>query len=534
MTSTGYTGLGGGTVTFQNSGIVISGPGGFAIGGGGVDFATEPGAVPTTVVAQSALLDGNGNWVANQAVRGGWGATVSIASGNTSIGIVKGSPVSIQGGSGSATALFSPLGGASAFNFGNVTVSLQGTPGGFSAPAQFTSLIANVTANGIPLNPSPLILSPESAVTAGQDLEIPVTIFLPAPTVGQSTSLVVTTGNPALAVVSARSSLPGSASAESRGAHAGSPSATFYVQGVASSGIVTLTATLTTTNQSATTRVMITPSGIILSGPNGVGVPFSAAAQTSTVLSVSSARLDSNFNYVETQQVPMNTQAVLTSSATSVGTVTSPTTIAAGTSTAPVTPVIAFNSLNAGTTSLVVSSPAAFSTPNFGGSLLATVVPMTLTGPPITVGHNLQTSTTLGINGGSVDPTGQSYLSLTITATNGLMLSRFGTDSGFQSIGYAIGGSNTGAFGPVFASGHTVSPTFFIYGNAAPGTPNLSYTATATLTTGGNTYNFAPVTVPVTINPSGFVIASPNGIGIPTFTSTDLSSTTITVFLGDA
>ena len=526
VSAPGYSGLGGGVVTFQNSGLVISGPGGFAAGGGAVDFATEPGAIPNTVVVQSALLDGNGNWVANQAVRGGWQATASIVSSNSNIGTLRNSQLSIQAGSGAATTPFTPTGGGHTFNYGNVTISLQGVAGGFSAPAQYTSLIANVTANGTTAAPSPLIVSPSSAV--GQDLEVPVNIFLPAPTVGQSTSILVTSSNPAVAVVSAHNSIAGTASVNVS-LPSNTNQATVYLQGVATTGVVTLTATLTATNQSASAKIMVTPSGIVLAGPNGVGAAFSASAQTSTTLNVSTARLDSSLNYVETQLVPANTQAVLTSSVSSVGTVTASTTIAAGTSSAPVSPAVAFYSLNPGTTTIAVTTPSAFSTPNWGGTVAATVVPMSFSASPITVGHNLETSTTIGMNGGSPDPTNQSFVTLTMTATSGILLSRFGTDGGFQTIGFAPGGSNTGAFGPSIASGHAISPTFFIYGNASPGTPNLSFTVTGTLTTGGSTYTFTPVTVPVTINPSGFVIATPNGIGFPTFAATNLSKTTITI-----
>ena len=522
-TAGGYTTSGGnGTATFQNSGIVLSGPGGFASGGTGVnaDITTQPGATPTVLVVQSAMLDGNFNYVANQAIAGGFGATVVVATSNSSVANVSGSPVSINGGSGSATVPFAATGGTGAFNYGAITVNLQGLPSGFSVPAaKYTSLTANVTAQ---LNGTSMVLSPVSAV--GKGLETAVTMLLPVLTpsaVGTSIPFTVTVDNPALLVLAGHNDEAGASPLSSREAVLGKSlgSTTFYAQGLASSGVATITASVSYngTTYTASTKIMLTPGGVVLIGPNGLGQPFTVSAQTATALTVSAARLDAGFNYIEPELVPTAVVTNLASSNTSVGTITATGTIAAGTSTAA-SPGVVFTSLNPVSTTLSVAGPAGFITPSFGGTLAATVTPLTLSGLPVTVGKGLEASTTIAINGGIVDPSGQSSIALTITGNNGIQVAKKATDAGSSSIAYT-GGS-------AIATGHTSSPPFFVYGT---GSGNGSITATATLTSPSGTFTFSPVTVPVTVNPSGFVISGPNGMASDFSTTLGTGVSTITV-----
>src|SRR5205814_5635038 len=96
-----------------------------------------------------------------------------------------------------------------------------------------------------------------------------------------------------------------------------------YLQGLALSGSATVTASANGYTSGVAT-VALSPSGFVLFGPNGMGVPsFSSSQGVGTTLTVFAARLDAGMKFVEAQAVRGGATAdvTITSSNTSVGTI---------------------------------------------------------------------------------------------------------------------------------------------------------------------------------------------------------------------
>jgi hypothetical protein len=129
-TASGYQ-SGAGTVTFGNSGVVLSGP--FGIGTTFFPAPLSGGPVPMAVY--TALLDSNGYHT--QQLAPGFTVTASLSSSSTNVGTIT-PQVTIVGGSDNAVAQFIPV------TTGSSTVSVS-TPAGYTpAPFADTRLIASV------------------------------------------------------------------------------------------------------------------------------------------------------------------------------------------------------------------------------------------------------------------------------------------------------------------------------------------------------------------------------------------------------
>ena len=144
----GLQSSGGATLTASASGWVSGtiqvavGPSGFVLNspnGVGADFGTTIGSPNTTLNVMPYLLDPNNNDapLRNQALAGGLTETVYVTSGNTAVGTILGSPVSIGGGSSSGNISFQPVG------VGVTTLTLT-EPSGFSSPSSGATLNADV------------------------------------------------------------------------------------------------------------------------------------------------------------------------------------------------------------------------------------------------------------------------------------------------------------------------------------------------------------------------------------------------------
>jgi hypothetical protein len=325
-----------GTVALAPSGFVIGSPFGF-----GVPILTTTGAPNTPITVFSAVLDTDLNFVDDQPLRGGISASIPVSSSNPAIGTITTSPVTIAGGSSTGSTAFDPA------TQGSVTIT-AGVPAGFSTPATFRTLTANVTTPGLVI---------ENAVI-GQNLQFTGTLILgqPAPAGGQVVTLTSTDAS--RLVLSADPTTAGSGTLAIT-VPQGNNTARYFLQALGNSGTVDYTANATGFS-SRTATVTLTPSGLALQGPFGIGVPFSTrVGSPPTAFTVVTAQLDPGTNAVVIQQ-PLrggfSVTASLTSSNPAVGSIETPVTITSGADGA----VSNFTPAAAGSTQITLQQPANF------------------------------------------------------------------------------------------------------------------------------------------------------------------------------
>ncbi|MDQ2949037.1 MAG: hypothetical protein M3Y27_24375, partial [Acidobacteriota bacterium] len=278
-----------------------------------------------------------------------------------------------------------------------------------------------------------------------------------------------------------------------------------YLQGLVNTGTVTITASAPG-YQSGMATITLTPSGFLMTGPGGASFTTNAGAASST-LTLTAARLDSSFNFAETQQVRggFSASVNVTNTNPSAGTVGTPVSFAAGDGSA----TTLFTPGSAGNTTLTAVAPAGFSTPASGNSVAVTVNPATLMPSNVTVGKNLET--TAHVTGAA------SGLQITVTSNNTSLVLLACLTAAPSCTGTAPNGAGAASITVTVPNGQNVSPDFYVYGVADTGT--ATYTASAS--------GIVPGTGTVTLAKSGFVIAGPAGIGQPSFvpltTSTDIN-----------
>jgi hypothetical protein len=147
----------------------------------------------------------------------------------------------------------------------------------------------------------------------------------------------------------------------------------FYVQGLQSSGSVTLTATAANWG-SGTITVNLTPSGFVLIGPQGMGNDFGTYSNSGqTPLTVQAMQLDPVTNAPQVAQAVaggLSEIVSVSSGSSSVGTIpNSPVTIHGGSASGSVS----FQPVSIGKSLLTVTPPAGFTTPLSGSTLNAVV-----------------------------------------------------------------------------------------------------------------------------------------------------------------
>jgi len=240
-----------GSVTLTRSSFVVSGP--FGVG---TDFFTTTGAASSPLTLRSTRLDASFNPVDPQAVRGGLTVDVAVASATPAIGTITGSPVRFTGGVGSATAQFQPAG------FGTSLISVT-PPTGFTPAASGGSLTVTVRVPGLVI---------EDNVTVGSNLQAPGNLLLGQAVPVGGLTVTLSSNSPNL-LLSATETGAG-ASSINLALNAGQISAVYYLQGRASSGTATYTATAPG-YQVKTSTVNLAPSGLIITGPFGIGFPLS-------------------------------------------------------------------------------------------------------------------------------------------------------------------------------------------------------------------------------------------------------------------
>jgi hypothetical protein len=322
-----------GTVTLWKSGFVLQSP--FGQIGGDFITSTLSGNSPITVL--SARLDASGGFLETQALRGGLSASVPVTSGNTAVGTIGTSPVTITGGTGSGATQFAPVSQGS-------TVISAGAPTGFTLPTQFASITASVSLPKITL---------DSNVMVGNKLQAITTILLSVPnaSVTLTASGSITLSATATGASSTTITVPVTGN-----------SATYFVRGLASSGTATVTATAPNYISGSGTFIL-SQSGFVIAGPGGEGSPFPDTIPLSggpSPITLKSAVLDLNGNFLMEQALAgggSNVSVPVTNQDATVGTFPANVTYTAGSDSVDTN----FTPLKVGQTKLTVGVPSGFS-----------------------------------------------------------------------------------------------------------------------------------------------------------------------------
>ena len=402
------------------------------------------------------------------------------------------------GGANTATTNAAGLATSAVFRANSIAGSYSVTAlvSGVLAPANFS--LTNSPASG----GGGIVVT---AASVGQNLETTINLTLPQPAPTGGVQVTVTTADPSKLVLSGRAGDPGTSSLALSVGEGLTTITGIFVQGLVSSGSVSVTASAPGYTDGAATMTL-TPSAFVIAGPGGIGAALTANQGSTTTLTVSTVQLDAAFHIVQTQQLRggFSTSVGVTSSTPSVGAITnSPLPFNGG----DLTATTQFSAVSPGSTTVSVDVPTGFTTPAQGKNLAASVNPVGLSAGSVTVGNNLQTTAQVALIG-TAPPEG---LSITLTSNNAsqFLLSKTPTGSGSASIIVTV------------LPSLSVSPVFYVQGLANSG--GGTYTAVAP--------GFGSSTGTVTLAPSGFVIAGPFGFGQPTFfTTTGSGSQTFTVY----
>jgi putative flippase GtrA len=450
-------------VNLTPSAFVLDGPNGI-----GSSFLANLNQT-TTVTVRSYRLDASLNPVQAQPLRGGLTMPVTLNSSLPSVGTITPS-VSFSDGASSASATFTALAP------GTTTLTAV-PPAGFSTPAgSANTLTATVQSLGMTIALASnrvghhLQTSAQIRLTGAPSADLPVTIV---------------SDNPTSLKLSSSSSVQGSGSLMLNIGAGFSYSPAFVVQGFATSGSVTITASAPG-YPSASATVTLTPSGLVLSGPNGLGGNFTTTTGIgNTNIEVYTARLDAPNSYAEPQalagglSIPVN----VTTSRPAVGTIVNPSlTINGGSGSA----LTEFQPVSEGTTVLSVSGPADLTIPAQYASLSATVSTSRLAlSDGVVVGKNLQVVSSVLLGG--LAPAGGVTVTLTSTNPSLLMLSASSTDPGAAAIQVTIPEGQGSAW-------------FYVRGMADSGSASVNASADG----------YAPDSTTVELGPSGVVVQGNN------------------------
>ena len=461
-------------VTVDPSGFVIYSPGNFSTTD--LSSATSITIVPAILTPSSLTVLG---YASVSPLYGS--VSVPVTSSSTATGTISTSPVVYHAGDYLLSTNFTPVAA------GNSNISL-GTPGGFSTPAPASTQLITATVTAPPVSVQ------TSVITTGNNLTVSTYGYL-SQTPTSPVTVTVTSSVPAVATVSASATAAGAA--YTTFANTVSTSAfTYYVQGQSvGTSVITITAP---GYASATVNVTVDPSGFVIYSPGNFSTTtFSSSTTITLVPAILNPGSLTVLGYASLNPGIGNVTVPVSSSATQVGTVTSPVTYTAGSYLLSST----FQPLAAGTSNISIGTPTGYSTPTPAATQQITA---TVTAPPVavqtsalTTGTNLEVSTYAYLS-----QTPPSAVTLTVTSndTSKVTLSTGPTTVGGSSLSFTNISSSSAV-------------TYYLQGHA---------TGTTTLTLSAPGYSNA--TVNVTVDPSGFVIYSPGNFSTTTFsTSTSLT-----------
>jgi hypothetical protein len=328
-----------------------------------------------------------------------------------------------------------------------------------------------------------------SSANIGLNMQMPITITLsPAPTV--AVTLTISSGSPGSVLLGSNSDA-GSATLTPT-LSVGTTSVGTYAKAFANSGTVTITASAPG-YANGTGTITLANGGFVIAASNGIGGSLTTYQKASSALTIYPARLDSQGVFVESQPVRGGLTVIvpLSSSPTTVGTV-SPSSVTFNGGDPSQTATFTASSTNTGNASIVVSQPSgyvpAFTNPSTGATINVTVLPSGLIAPAaVTVGKNLQTTATVGINAAASSP-------VLVTLTS--------SDSRLQFASSPTGASST-TLNVTIPQNQATSSDFYIRGYDSSGT--ISYTISAN--------GYGQVSSTVQLGPSGFLIHTPAGFG---------------------
>jgi len=342
---------------FGNSSAVVSlFPSGFVLTspfGRGANFITTSGAQNSDISVTAARLDGAGNFLDAQSVRGGLIVNVAVFSGSPNIGTITSSPITIAGPGTSGSTQFDP-------SSNGTTLIVAVAPAGFATPSA-ASLNAQV-------------LTPQlnvSAVTVGRNLQTTSTLLLGQPAPAGGVNVTLTSGSPQV-LLSSGPNTPGTPTTVIN-VPAGQSAAFFFIQGFASSG--TANYSVQAPNYTSTSgTVTLAPSGIVISSIFGVGAGFATTVGGGNqAMTISTALLDASNVFQSTQPLAAGlTQAVSLSNTTpAAGSFPLTATITGGNSDVNVN----FSPATVANTTLGVVNPSGYSLPTTGTTVLVQVKP---------------------------------------------------------------------------------------------------------------------------------------------------------------
>src|SRR5208283_3510826 len=209
----------------SGTGTVTLAPSGFIIGAAGnsTSITTATNASPTNLTVTSVMIDPNSGILTQMSVASSLATSVNVTSDNTSVGTITSSPVSIFGGSSTASTQFQPGNTA-----GTAHISIN-PPSGYSTPSVQQTVTATVRTQSIGIQNASI----------GQNLEVQGTLSIIS---AQQSDLAVTltSSNPSLVQFSTTATGVGSGTLVVT-IPAGSLSANYYIQAFGSSGTVQYT-----------------------------------------------------------------------------------------------------------------------------------------------------------------------------------------------------------------------------------------------------------------------------------------------------
>jgi hypothetical protein len=347
-----------------------------------------------------------------------------------------------------------------------------------------------------------------SSPTVGQNLQTNFLVELPSAAPAGGVNVTVTTGDATRALVAGRSTDTGTSSVTLNIA-AGTQTVGAYVQGLAGSGTVTMTANAPG-YISTTSTVTLGPSGFVMLGPGSASSYTTIQGATST-LTVYPNLLNSSLVPQTSQQIRAGYSVTLnvTDSNTAAGTISgSPLVFSNAT---PSLTVAYLGVTGGGSSTLTAVAPAGFSAPAGGGNVVTAVVSNRgIVAPPVEVGRNLETTIDLPLNA-TAGPNG---LLVTITSNNPSLAQFSATATGAPASTIVL----------TVPSGQTVTPQFYVYGLASGGTATYTASAPGLLSATGT----------VTLAQSGFIIGTAgNGSSFTTATNNTPTNLTVTSVMID-